>query len=105
MANISNSKSNTIVNGTSGDDYIYNSCENVTINGGAGNDTINLGETNQVIIQYASGDGNDTIYGYGSAAIIQIQITDGSSYSTISSTISNSMGLIRGVTINVGSGS
>lgn len=40
-------------------EYIVNYASGVTINGGAGNDLISLRATGG-LIQYASGDGNDT---------------------------------------------
>ena len=51
-----------------------------TINGGAGNDLISLaGSAEGKLIQYAAGDGNDTIWGFDSASTLSIS---GGSYST-----------------------
>ena len=69
------------ISGGDGNDTIktnFTSNKN-TINGGKGNDYINLEYNSATVFQYASGDGNDTIYGYNSTSTIQI--TSGS-YST-----------------------
>lgn len=62
MANISNTKSNSLVSGTSGDDKITNSYgSNSTLYGNSGNDTIH----NYDISHWAvldGGAGNDSIY-------------------------------------------
>ena len=65
MANeITNSKYTTKVNGTNGDDYIYNSGHHVTINAGKGNDIVEFAEgSRRSVFQYAEGDGDDTIIG------------------------------------------
>ena len=47
------------INGSAGDDYIYNNASCVTINTSAGNDTISNGR-NEIVIN--SGEGNDLIY-------------------------------------------
>lgn len=98
MANFNNTKSNTIIAGTSGNDYIFNdwrgskvsidggsgndtiysNAYNVTVKSGAGNDRISLAATNN-LIQYANGDGNDTIWGFNESDTLTI--TSGS-YST-----------------------
>ena len=41
MARFSNETANTLISGTSSDDYIWNSGNNVTISAGNGNDTVN----------------------------------------------------------------
>ena len=90
FATIINWNSNTLVSGTSGSDTIFdNFGESVTINPGAGNDYISLSGsrayynvTGGVKIQYANGDGNDTIIGFDSNDTIQI--TSGN-YSTVKS--------------------
>ena len=80
----------SLVGGT-GDDSINNGSSatrggnNVTINGGAGNDRINLTSTVQSswsgyqeggaqnnLIQYAAGDGSDTVYGFNTTATLKI---------------------------------
>ena len=58
FSEISNSKSATLVSGTSEDDNIYNSASNVTINSGAGNDTVSVSSSS-----YYSGPGECLIYG------------------------------------------
>lgn len=109
---IENFAKNVSVDGGAGKDYIYNSgtgsslyggagndsidnfASNVTINGGAGNDTItNTGL--KVVYEYASGGGNDIIYGYG--ATDTLHITNGN-IKTMN---------IKGmdVTFNIGNGS
>ena len=46
---------------------------NVTINAGAGNDLISLNsDSKNTVIQYKSGDGNDTIYGFNATTSLQI---------------------------------
>ena len=82
----SNFCSNVVALGGDGKDYInsYGFNYNSTIIGGIGNDTINLntyGSKNN-LIQYASGDGNDTIFGFD--ANDTLKITSGS-YSTTKS--------------------
>ena len=58
MAEIWNEESNTLVSGTSGDDYIYNADENVTIDSGDGNDSIvNWGDDSTIL----GGNGNDYV--------------------------------------------
>ena len=60
------------INAGAGNDYIQlgfdddDDCpsDNVTISGGKGNDLIKLNNSKESVIKYASGDGNDTIYGY-----------------------------------------
>ena len=85
--------------GTKGNDYINAYGEDNTINGGKGNDQIDIYGSeyyDKDIIQYASGDGDDTIcyaryyevYKYENEKLKndeqpKIQITDGSSYSLI----------------------
>ena len=68
----------SIVAGT-GADSIFNYTSGVTINPGVGNDVISLTADTSNVIQYAAGDGNDTIFGYSSSS--QIRIT-GSGFAT-----------------------
>ena len=82
---VSNSTSNTVINGSDSDDSIMNYAGNVTINTGAGNDTIdneaiiynvsvNGGADNDSIRNFArqstilGGDGNDTIHSWGATS-------------------------------------
>ena len=71
---IKNKGDKTLINGGSGDDDIEIKSSDVTINGGNGNDIINIADSNSKnnLIQYYSGDGSDTIYGYDSNDTIQI---------------------------------
>ena len=68
----------SIIAGT-GADSIFNYTSGVTIDPGAGNDVISLAPDTSNVIQYSSGDGVDTIFGYSSTN--QIQIT-GSGFAT-----------------------
>lgn len=72
--NIFNTNSNTLLSGTREDDWFYNYYgDNVTISGGAGKDSITLNnDSKKVLIQYASGDGNDTIFGFNSDDTLHI---------------------------------
>ena len=71
--------SDVIISGGAGDDSLCSSNgKNVTINGGTGDDTIRV-TTGYNLIQYASGDGDDVIYGYKTTDTIQLtsgSITD-----------------------------
>lgn len=82
---IYNSGSFTAISTGEGDDSIYNAeGSNLTINTGVGNDTVSLGGSYNRYnkIQYASGDGNDIVYGFNTSDTIQI--TNGI-YSTLTS--------------------
>ena len=69
---LNDSVSNVIINAGAGDDYILNnSVSNVTINAGAGDDTINS-QGNNVLLNYANGDGNDYVFGFGTNYTLQI---------------------------------
>ena len=96
---INNSVSNTLLSRSKGNDTIYNTGNKVTIDAGAGNDsvyycndiTITGGTGKDLIsldvfagnnlIQYAAGDGNDTIYGFNLTSTLQIGVGNGT-YST-----------------------
>ncbi len=91
---LTNNSDDYQINALAGNDKITNSGDNVTIVGGRGNDTIkNSGDS--VVYQYASGDGRDTIYGFGENDTLNI--TSGSVKNT----------LTRGddLVVNIGSGS
>ena len=83
MANIKNTKSNTLVSGTSVNDTINNSAKNVTINAGNGNDKITNSASN---VSVFGNSGNDTIYLtggtnvtlHGGAGNDKISVTGGS---------------------------
>ncbi len=60
------------VNGGAGNDYISLSGGTLTVIGGTGNDIIHGDSTQSHIYQYKKGDGNDTIYGFGSSDMISI---------------------------------
>ena len=86
----------TSINGGAGNDIISLSGSNfggITINGGNGNDSIILSGGNS-FVQYASGDGNDTITGISANDTLKIT---GSTYSTVKSG--------NDLKFNVGSGS
>ena len=73
---------NSSINGGEGRDTIKNYAADVTITGGKGNDYIYLtSAAKNNLIQYASGDGNDTIVGINSDDTLQIA----GSYSTTTS--------------------
>lgn len=90
---IINNGSHNSISGGAGDDSIVSSSYKIngsnftasvnynTINGGAGNDTVSLSSTYN-LIQYASGDGKDVIYGLNSNDTLHI--TGGTVYSSIS---------------------
>ena len=65
---------NASIAGGAGDDSIYNYFgDRATIDGGAGNDFISLNSSSDDnVIKYASGDGNDTIVGFDYNDTIQI---------------------------------
>ena len=68
---VSNGGTNVKIAAGKGNDYITNSGPNATISGGAGNDSIySYGASS--LIQYALGDGNDTISGFDSDDTLHI---------------------------------
>ena len=60
---IDNGEDEKYVDGRAGNDTLTNSGDDVTLNGGAGNDVISL-DGGSAVIEHASGDGSDTIYGF-----------------------------------------
>lgn len=80
-----------IINTGAGNDSVYNSGDSVTISGGKGNDSIynnwnfiskapsDDNNGSDVLVKYASGDGNDIIYGFKDNSTLSIV---GGSYST-----------------------
>ncbi len=107
MATINNFNSNTILSGSSGNDFINNysgsnvyisggagsdvigtgtnyydssSGKNVTVNGGTGDDFITGMSSKGVLYEYSYGDGNDFINGFNSNDTLQIY---NSNYSTM----------------------
>ena len=68
---IDNSASNTLISGTSGNDYIINTGERVTIQGNAGNDTIEGSDFGEMIL-FASNHGNDVITNFGENDTLKI---------------------------------
>ncbi|MBR1858052.1 MAG: hypothetical protein IJ797_00955 [Selenomonadaceae bacterium] len=97
-ATINNKGNNVLINGSDSDDDIDTGGNEVTINGGTGNDKIGIWEGANIVIQYKSGDGNDTVYNYNFYDDDHhiIQISD-SNYTTTTSG--------SDVIINVGNGS
>ena len=80
----------TDTNGTTGDivslggnynDTIH-AGSNDLINAGGGNDQIYIGNSNNVTVEYSSGDGNDIVYGFSSDDVFNIT---GTSYSSVQS--------------------
>lgn len=74
---ISNYSNYSSVFGGKGNDFIsnggYYDCNHSTLKGGAGNDTVSLNSgSGYNVIQYASGDGNDTVYNLGSTDTLSI---------------------------------
>ncbi len=59
---VENSGNRVVILGEEGADEIYSYGNNATISGGRGNDTI-YSEGTGVLIEYASGDGSDIVYG------------------------------------------
>ena len=71
-----NDGDDVLIVGGEGNDTIYNWGDSVTINSGAGNDLISLSPyseyTKNILIQYAEGDGNDTISGFNADDTLKI---------------------------------
>ena len=78
---IDNEGATVYISGGAGNDSIDNEGTDVTINGGAGNDFIYLEKKSKNnLIEYASGDGDDTIRGLKSTDTLNIMSDD---YSTV----------------------
>ncbi|MBE8949658.1 MAG: calcium-binding protein [Quinella sp. 3Q1] len=75
---IDNGGDNVTIAGGAGNDSIKSGGLNTTITGGKGNDHISLGAVGH-LIQYASGDGKDTIIGFNETDTLTVS---GGSYST-----------------------
>ncbi|MBR1858411.1 MAG: hypothetical protein IJ797_02815, partial [Selenomonadaceae bacterium] len=70
---IYNSGSNVTIDSGADKDTIISSGSNVTLNANTGSDLISLSSyAGNNVIEYAEGDGNDTIYGYGTDDTIYI---------------------------------
>ena len=74
--------SNVKISGKAGKDSIISSGDNVTIDGGTGDDSISNFGAN-VLFNYASGDGNDTIEGFNETSTLSIS---GGDYSILRTT-------------------
>ncbi|MBD3879625.1 MAG: hypothetical protein SR1Q5_08075, partial [Quinella sp. 1Q5] len=80
---ISNSGDLVTIDAGDGDDTVSNGGDLVTIDAGAGNDLISLQTSaKNNLIEYSSGDGNDTIYSFKKNSTLSIS---GGTYSTIKS--------------------
>ena len=84
--NVTESKTKTV--GTSAIDSIYNFESYSTINAGKGNDVISLSpSSSHNVIEYATGDGNDRIYGFDPTDVFNI--TSGVLTSSVKSYFNN----------------
>ena len=73
----------SVLNGDAGNDFIYSNSYKITINGGKDNDKVSLDSyASNNLIQYASGDGNDTVYGFKTSDTLDVI---GAKYSTVKS--------------------
>ena len=76
-ASIANTGLLVSISGNANDDTIDNSGSFVTINAGAGDDSISLGaSTKGNVIEYAPGDGNDTVYGFNDTSTLSLASDD-----------------------------
>ncbi len=75
---------NVSIDGGAGNDKIelLGSAKGLTVKGGAGNDTVSIAAGSSALIQYASGDGNDSISGFGATDTLSIS---GGTHSTTQS--------------------
>lgn len=70
---IDNSGDGSTAYGGAGDDYVDNYGENSYVDGGSGNDTVYFDDFDgRNVYQYASGDGNDKIFGFTSYDTLNI---------------------------------
>ena len=78
---IRNFATNVTISGGAGSDNIFNDSDNsATISGGKGNDEISFGiYSKNNVVKYASGDGNDTVWGFKATDTLKIS---GGTYST-----------------------
>ena len=85
---ISNITYNSSINGGLGDDSIYNNSYYSTITGGLGDDIISFGTVSSGnIVQFAIGDGHDTIYDWKSDNSISLQSGAYYTRSTVGSSV------------------
>ena len=73
---ISNRGAQSKVIGGRGNDSIYNTGDNATISGKSGDDSITNYYGSNVVFDYVSGDGNDTIWGFDSDSTLNISGLD-----------------------------
>ena len=105
-----NTKYSTIIAGAGNDTIIDSKSNNNLLSGGTGNDVISLNSSNSknVTINYSNGDGNDTIYGFGTDDVFNI--TSGKMSSSVQSdgsiVISNYSSVRSGsdIILTIGSG-
>ena len=70
---LDNAGANVYIDGGKGDDEIDNKGSRVTISGGKGDDVITLKKNKlRNVIDYAAGDGNDTIFNFGTTDTLNI---------------------------------
>ena len=93
---INNNGNSVLITGGAGNDYVTNEGgSDITITGGKGNDTIKMEYyySSSNLLTYASGDGNDLVYGFGAGD--SLKITSGTYKTSVSDT---------NVIVTVGSG-
>ncbi len=79
---ITNSGDYVTIDAGAGEDFVYNYGNNVTISGKLGDDSINNYTGTNVLFNYASGDGNDTIIGFNTTSTLDL---GGATYSSVAS--------------------
>ncbi|MBR1645406.1 MAG: hypothetical protein IJ685_01390 [Selenomonadaceae bacterium] len=71
---INNQANYVSISGGAGNDSIRSQADYVSISGGTGNDKLSLyNYTGGIIVQYANGDGNDTVYGWSSIDTLYVE--------------------------------